>query len=94
MQFDERAFLENQAWVDSMLSWDSNYCDRLQANHSPEVFWVGCSGSRVPAEQLCNASPGDLFVHRNVGHRGPNVSERAGIRHFSSGGTLYHCLWP
>lgn len=56
MQFDERAFLENKAWVDSMLSWDSNYC-RLQANHSPEVFWIGCSGPNncaTPHRAICS----------------------------------------
>ncbi|WP_280542229.1 carbonic anhydrase [Chromohalobacter sp. 11-W] len=66
MQFHERVLLENQAWVESMLSRDPDHFERLQSGQSPEAFWIGCSDSRVPAEQLCNASPGDLFVHRNV----------------------------
>ncbi|ABE58183.1 carbonic anhydrase [Chromohalobacter israelensis DSM 3043] len=49
-----------------MLSRDPDDFERLQSGQPPEAFWNGCSDSRVPAEQPCNASPGDLFVHRNV----------------------------
>lgn len=66
MQFKERLLLENQAWVTAMRERDPDFFARLQQGQSPEALWLGCSDSRVPAEQLCNASPGDLFVHRNV----------------------------
>ncbi|ROO28924.1 carbonic anhydrase [Salinisphaera japonica] len=66
MQFKERLLLENQAWLATMQERDSKFFARLEQGQSPEALWLGCSDSRVPAETLCNASPGDLFVHRNV----------------------------
>jgi len=66
MDFPERLLLENRAWVGEMQERDPEYFARLQAGQSPEALWLGCSDSRVPAETLCNASPGDLFIHRNV----------------------------
>ncbi|RJS91626.1 carbonic anhydrase [Salinisphaera sp. Q1T1-3] len=66
MQFKERLLLENRAWSETMSDRDPEFFSRLRNGQSPEAFWLGCSDSRVPAEQLSNASPGDLFVHRNV----------------------------
>ncbi|WP_423821993.1 carbonic anhydrase [Salinisphaera sp. SPP-AMP-43] len=66
MNFHERLLLENQAWAYEMQNRDPDYFSRLGSGQSPEAFWIGCSDSRVPAEHMTNASPGDLFVHRNV----------------------------
>lgn len=69
MRFVERLLLENQAWASEIKHRDPNMFDRLSAGQSPEVLWIGCSDSRVPAEQLCNTSPGEMFIHRNVANR-------------------------
>ncbi|REC95114.1 carbonic anhydrase [Kushneria indalinina] len=69
MRFVERLLLENQAWASEITHRDPNMFDRLSAGQSPEVLWIGCSDSRVPAEQLCNTSPGEMFIHRNVANR-------------------------
>lgn len=66
MKFYERILLENQAWAGQMCARDPEFFQRLSGGQAPEVLWIGCSDSRVPAEQLCNARPGDLFIHRNV----------------------------
>lgn len=69
MRFVERLLLENQAWAGEVKHRDPHMFDRLSAGQSPEVLWIGCSDSRVPAEQLCNTSPGEMFIHRNVANR-------------------------
>ncbi len=69
MRFVERLLLENQAWAGEIKNRDPNMFERLRAGQSPEVLWIGCSDSRVPAEQLCNTSPGEMFIHRNVANR-------------------------
>ncbi|WP_438765522.1 carbonic anhydrase [Kushneria sp. TE3] len=69
MRFVERLLLENQAWADEIKHRDPGMFDRLSTGQSPEVLWIGCSDSRVPAEQLCNTSPGEMFIHRNVANR-------------------------
>lgn len=56
----------NHEWSDKMLANDSQYFDRLSNSQHPHFLWIGCSDSRVPAEQLTKLAPGDLFVHRNV----------------------------
>ncbi len=66
MEFRDRLLLENRAWADEMSARDPEYFTRLNHGQAPDALWIGCSDSRVPPEQLCNASPGDLFIHRNV----------------------------
>lgn len=66
MEFRERLLLENRAWADEMHARDPEYFARLSHGQAPDALWIGCSDSRVPPEQLCNAAPGDLFIHRNV----------------------------
>jgi carbonic anhydrase len=58
--------LENRAWASEMLLHDLGCFERLAAQQTPEVLWIGCSDSRVPAELITNSEPGDLFVHRNI----------------------------
>jgi len=66
LQFFDRLLLENRAWADSMKSSDPEIFERLHQGQSPDALWVGCCDSRVPAEQICNAKPGELFIHRNI----------------------------
>lgn len=56
----------NKEWVASTLAEDPQYFDRLSAGQKPPILWIGCSDSRVPANQITNTNPGDIFVHRNI----------------------------
>jgi carbonic anhydrase len=56
----------NQAWAARMTAEDPTFFQRLAAQHAPGYLWIGCSDSRVPATQLVNLQPGEMFVHRNV----------------------------
>lgn len=56
----------NKEWVAATLQEDPTYFDRLAAGQKPPVLWIGCSDSRVPANQITNTNPGDIFVHRNI----------------------------
>lgn len=56
----------NKDWVAATLAEDPSYFDRLSAGQKPPVLWIGCSDSRVPANQITNTAPGDIFVHRNI----------------------------
>lgn len=66
MEIAKRLILENRAWATEVLSRDPDRFKRLSARQAPDVLWIGCSDSRVPAEVITNAQPGDLFVHRNI----------------------------
>ncbi len=59
-------FENNQKWIDNKLSVDSAYFKKLSDGQSPEVLYIGCSDSRVSAEELMGANPGEIFVHRNI----------------------------
>ncbi|SDJ22478.1 carbonic anhydrase [Pedobacter sp. ok626] len=56
----------NRDWVAETLKEDPTFFERLSAGQSPPVLWIGCSDSRVPANQITNTMPGDIFVHRNI----------------------------
>jgi len=56
----------NKEWVAATLAEDPDYFKRLSAGQKPPVLWIGCSDSRVPANQITNTAPGDIFVHRNI----------------------------
>ncbi len=56
----------NKEWVATTLKEDPQYFDKLSAGQKPPVLWIGCSDSRVPANQITNTRPGDIFVHRNI----------------------------
>ncbi|MGV8899165.1 MAG: carbonate dehydratase [Burkholderiaceae bacterium] len=59
-------FLNNQAWADVIKANDADYFKKLAAQQLPEYLWIGCSDSRVPANELLGMLPGELFVHRNI----------------------------
>ena len=56
----------NKDWVRDTIDNDPAFFDKLSEGQSPPVLWIGCSDSRVPANQLLDLAPGELFVHRNV----------------------------
>jgi len=59
-------FEQNKAWVESVTSQDKDFFNRLAQQQSPEYLWIGCSDSRVPANQITGLAPGEVFVHRNI----------------------------
>jgi carbonic anhydrase len=62
----EKLFLSNQAWAQEKLDVDGEYFTRLAKDQNPDYLWIGCSDSRVPANEIIGAQPGELFVHRNI----------------------------
>jgi carbonic anhydrase len=59
-------FDNNRRWVRERLVNDPDYFERLSGLQSPKYLWIGCSDSRVPANQITNLMPGEVFVHRNI----------------------------
>ena len=59
-------FENNLAWATSIKEKDPDFFSRLSTQQSPEYLWIGCSDSRVPANQITNLQPGEVFVHRNI----------------------------
>lgn len=57
---------QNRAWSEAMQAEDPDFFKRLVSQQAPEYLWIGCSDSRVPANEIVNLLPGELFVHRNV----------------------------
>jgi carbonic anhydrase len=66
MQSYEKLLLENKAWAAEKVSDDPDYFNRLADIQRPEFLWIGCSDSRVPANEITGTQPGEIFVHRNV----------------------------
>jgi carbonic anhydrase len=62
----EKLLLENKAWATEMVADDPNYFKRLAELQKPEFLWIGCSDSRVPANEITGTQPGEIFVHRNI----------------------------
>lgn len=61
----------NAAWSKSKTAIDPEFFKRLAGQQSPEYLWIGCSDSRVPANEIVGLDPGELFVHRNVANLAP-----------------------
>ncbi len=59
-------FDNNQAWAEAIKKEDPEFFSRLSQQQSPEYLWIGCSDSRVPANQITSLQPGEVFVHRNI----------------------------
>jgi carbonic anhydrase len=62
----EKLLLYNKAWVQDKLEVDDDYFQELSATQTPGFLWIGCSDSRVSAEQITGTDPGEMFVHRNI----------------------------
>lgn len=62
----EHLFAKNRAWAEEMTRQDPEFFSRLARQQAPQFLWIGCSDSRVPANQIVGLLPGEMFVHRNV----------------------------
>jgi carbonic anhydrase len=66
MQSLKHLFEQNQAWAESIKRRDPEFFQKLSRQQSPEYLWIGCSDSRVPANEIIGLLPGEVFVHRNI----------------------------
>ncbi|WP_428530866.1 carbonic anhydrase [Rhodopila sp.] len=62
---------KNRAWAARKVAADAGFFKRLEGQQAPEYLWIGCSDSRVPANEIVDLDPGELFVHRNVANLAP-----------------------
>lgn len=62
----EHIFRQNHEWAEAMLREDPRFFEKLLGQQAPDYLWIGCSDSRVPANEIVGLLPGELFVHRNV----------------------------
>lgn len=69
----ENVFKNNEKWIAEKLSIDENYFENLSKGQNPELLYIGCSDSRVSAEDLMGVEPGEVFVHRNIANLVNNV---------------------
>lgn len=69
----KQIFKNNQDWIQDKLKVDSDYFTNLSKGQSPDILYIGCSDSRVTAEELMGVSPGEAFVHRNIANMVPNT---------------------
>lgn len=65
----EQLFKNNKAWVEEITTENPNFFTELAKQQTPEYLWIGCSDSRVPANQLLGLMPGEVFVHRNIANQ-------------------------
>ena len=61
----------NRAWAQGKIDADAGFFQRLVAQQTPPYFWIGCSDSRVPANEIVGLEPGEMFVHRNIANLAP-----------------------
>ncbi len=66
MKSFEKLLLENKAWAAERIEEDPEFFHRLENIQCPEFLWIGCSDSRVPANEITGTQPGEIFVHRNI----------------------------
>ena len=66
MKAYEKLLLENKAWAAEKVGDDPDFFNRLANIQTPDFLWIGCSDSRVPANEITGTQPGEIFVHRNV----------------------------
>ena len=69
----KQIFENNRNWIAKKLQSDENYFDKLADGQTPEFLYIGCSDSRVSAEDLMGLEPGQVFVHRNIANMVPNT---------------------
>jgi carbonic anhydrase len=67
----EQLKANNRVWAEQKVSADAGFFKRLERQQAPEYLWIGCSDSRVPANEIVGLDPGELFVHRNVANLAP-----------------------
>ena len=61
----------NRRWAERKVAQDAGFFRRLEGQQTPDYFWIGCSDSRVPANEIIDLEPGEVFVHRNVANLTP-----------------------
>lgn len=66
MKSYDKLLLENKAWAAEKIQNDPEYFTKLSGIQTPDFLWIGCSDSRVPANEITGTSPGEIFVHRNI----------------------------
>lgn len=66
-------FQKNGNWIEQKLEQDKDYFKKLSRTQTPKILYIGCSDSRVTAEELMGVEPGDVFVHRNIANMVPNT---------------------
>lgn len=62
----EKLLLQNKAWSEEKTELDKDYFNRIAHQQRPKFLWIGCSDSRVPANEITGTDPGEVFVHRNI----------------------------
>ncbi|TPX13093.1 uncharacterized protein E0L32_006519 [Thyridium curvatum] len=72
-QSHDRVFENNRAWAEEKKAKDPEFFAKLAAGQTPEYLWIGCSDSRIPAEQITGLEPGEAFIHRNIANLVCNV---------------------
>ena len=77
MKYLSDVFERNRAWAAERLAGDPEFFSRLAHIQRPELLWIGCSDSRVPANDIVGLAPGELFVHRNVANVVPETDFNA-----------------
>lgn len=73
----EKVFENNKEWAANKLNVDASYFDELTKGQSPEILYIGCADSRVSAESMMGAEPGEVFVHRNVANVISNMDDNS-----------------
>lgn len=68
----QQIFKNNSKWVEEKLGVDKRYFEKLATGQNPKILYIGCSDSRVSAEELMGVAPGEVFVHRNIANIVPN----------------------
>ncbi|MEZ4722987.1 MAG: carbonic anhydrase, partial [Flavobacteriales bacterium] len=69
----KKIFENNKDWVQQKLGVDKDYFENLSKGQNPDILYIGCSDSRVTAEDLMGIQPGEAFVHRNIANMVPNT---------------------
>jgi carbonic anhydrase len=73
----EQLFENNKKWIASMKAKDADFFDKLAKDQTPEYLYIGCSDSRVPANEIMGLEPGEVFVHRNIANVVANIDLNA-----------------
>jgi carbonic anhydrase len=73
MKLLKHLFDKNREWSESRVKQDPEFFKRLSLQQTPEYLWIGCSDSRIPANQVTGLQPGEVFVHRNIANLAPNT---------------------
>ena len=94
MDLFEELLATNQRWVSERLADDPEFFRRLSAVQTPDILWIGCSDSRVPANQITGLQPGEIFVHRNIANVVPreDVNSASVIQYAVTGLKVRHIV--